>query len=106
MYKALKQPRGSPPAWVFGPAWTLLYAGMGYASYRAWSAGSSSIDPSKVMLAKVRRACSLLKTSPSVNRLYSKEPPFTQSNSASTLSGCLSSSDLDVPWPQPLTSLP
>ncbi|KAK7520058.1 translocator protein [Phyllosticta citriasiana] len=51
-YRALKQPRGSPPAWVFGPVWTLLYAAMGYASYRAWSAGSSSFDPHKVALAK------------------------------------------------------
>lgn len=31
-----------------------MYAGMGYASYRAWSTGISSLDPQKVLLAKVR----------------------------------------------------
>ncbi|KAK7725103.1 hypothetical protein SLS57_004016 [Botryosphaeria dothidea] len=53
LYKKLKQPPGGPPAYLFGPVWTLLYAGMGYASYRAWSAGMSSPDPAKAALAKV-----------------------------------------------------
>lgn len=52
LYKKLKQPPGGPPAYLFGPVWTLLYAGMGYASYRAWSAGMSSPDPAKAALAK------------------------------------------------------
>ncbi|KAI0890428.1 TspO/MBR-related protein [Annulohypoxylon maeteangense] len=34
-YHAMKQPPLSPPAQVFGPAWTLLYGLMGYASHRA-----------------------------------------------------------------------
>lgn len=44
-YNALKQPPGSPPAYVFAPVWSALYGAMGYAAYRAWTTGSSSIDP-------------------------------------------------------------
>lgn len=52
-YNQLKRPPGRPPAWLFGPVWTLLYATMGYASYRAWSTGMSSPDPGVAELAKV-----------------------------------------------------
>lgn len=33
-YRALEKPPFQPPAWVFGPAWTLLYALMGVAAWR------------------------------------------------------------------------
>ena len=36
MYKNLNQPAFSPPGWIFGPAWLILYGLMGYASYRIW----------------------------------------------------------------------
>ncbi|KAF2085596.1 TspO/MBR-related protein [Saccharata proteae CBS 121410] len=52
IYKALKQPPLNPPAYVFGPVWTALYAGMGYAAYRAYTVGMSSFDPQKIALTK------------------------------------------------------
>jgi len=51
-YRELKQPPLNPPAYVFGPVWTILYAAMGYAAHRAWSTGINSIDPEKVALTK------------------------------------------------------
>ncbi len=39
-YPTLVKPSWTPPSWVFGPAWTLLYVLMGTAGWRIWlSAG-------------------------------------------------------------------
>lgn len=35
-YSGLAKPPGTPPDWVFGPVWTLLYAVMGVALARLW----------------------------------------------------------------------
>ncbi|KAK0618215.1 TspO/MBR family protein [Bombardia bombarda] len=43
-YLSYKQPPFSPPPWLFGPAWTLLYGMMGYASYRAVHYGTSPLN--------------------------------------------------------------
>ncbi|KAF2099474.1 TspO/MBR-related protein [Rhizodiscina lignyota] len=51
-YNALKQPPYAPPAHIFAPVWTVLYGSMGYAAYRAWTAGMNSFDANKVLLAK------------------------------------------------------
>lgn len=42
-YKTLIQPPFAPPAWIFGPVWTLLFFLMGLAAYRIWM--YSSINP-------------------------------------------------------------
>ncbi|OOQ83913.1 benzodiazepine receptor family protein [Penicillium brasilianum] len=44
-YTTLRQPPFSPPAWLFGPAWTLLYGLMGYASHHATALASQSLIP-------------------------------------------------------------
>ncbi len=35
-YAALNKPAWTPPAWVFGPAWTLLYLMMAVAAWLVW----------------------------------------------------------------------
>ncbi|ROT37457.1 benzodiazepine receptor family protein [Sodiomyces alkalinus F11] len=40
-YARVKNPPYSPPSFVFAPVWTVLYGVMGYAAYRAVSAGLS-----------------------------------------------------------------
>jgi tryptophan-rich sensory protein len=37
-YFALRKPSWQPPDWLFGPAWTLIFACAAWAGYRAWMA--------------------------------------------------------------------
>ena len=38
-YAKLNKPSFSPPNWIFGPAWTMLYALMGVSVYLIWQQG-------------------------------------------------------------------
>jgi len=56
-YESLKRPPGHPAGWLFGPIWTTIYAMMGYASYRVFSAGMSSAVPTARQAASVMVPC-------------------------------------------------
>jgi tryptophan-rich sensory protein len=38
-YEALRKPAWTPPGWIFGPVWTLLYLMIGIAGFLAWEKG-------------------------------------------------------------------
>lgn len=56
-YRALAKPSFQPPAWVFGPVWTLLYALMGIA---AWRIGRQGLDAPGVRVALALFAAQLV----------------------------------------------
>lgn len=40
-YPMLAKPSWTPPSWVFGPAWTVLYILMGIAAWLVWRKGNA-----------------------------------------------------------------
>jgi benzodiazapine receptor len=42
-YKTLRKPSWTPPNWLFGPMWSVMYCAMGVASHRVWKAGGGPV---------------------------------------------------------------
>lgn len=67
-YVYLQKPFFSPPNWVFGPVWTLLYIMMGVSAYLVWKARSSG---SGQTLGANNRALSVFAIQLALNCLWS-----------------------------------
>lgn len=40
-YPTIAKPSWTPPSWVFGPVWTVLYISMGVAAWLVWKSGDA-----------------------------------------------------------------
>jgi len=49
-YRTLSRPAIAPPDWVFGPAWTLLYALMAIAAWLVWESAPSPLRTGGLIL--------------------------------------------------------
>ena len=52
-YAQLAQPVWAPPAWLFGPVWTLLYALMAIALWRVWRRRTTGSAPIVLFLVQL-----------------------------------------------------
>lgn len=55
-YAALNKPSWNPPAWIFGPTWTLLYILMAVAAWLVWRRGGFTEQGRPLMLYFVQLA--------------------------------------------------
>ena len=52
-YQTLRKPAWNPPAWLFGPVWTVLYLLMGFASWLVWQTGAKvSGNPKEPLISR------------------------------------------------------
>lgn len=49
-YLSLDKPSWQPPDWLFGPAWTLIYALVAVAAVRAWSRCTTKTDRQNLLI--------------------------------------------------------
>ncbi len=56
-YAGLAKPFFTPPAWVFAPVWTLLYAIMGVAVFLIWNSGSYRPEVKRSLVLFVIHLC-------------------------------------------------
>ena len=55
-YAQLDRPHWAPPAWAFGPAWTVLYLCMAIAAWRIWRIGGFAAARPELTLYAVQLA--------------------------------------------------
>lgn len=59
-YAALTRPSWAPPAWLFGPAWTILYTMMAIAAWLVWRSPTSPQVRTALTLFMVQLALNVL----------------------------------------------
>lgn len=61
-YSGLAKPTWNPPGWLFGPVWTVLYAMMAVAAWRAWLHGGWAWQKTALRLYLIQWALNALWT--------------------------------------------